>query len=157
MTGVMPRVGRIVVVMSALVVVALPLAGCSSSSGASSAKTVQVRLVEFQLTPNAADVKAGTLGFDVRNAGTTKHEMVVVRAGSADELPKRADGSVDEDKIAPTDKAGETGEFDASRTKSVSLDLRPGSYVMFCNIVQDTAAGPVSHFARGMHAQISVT
>ena len=143
-------------VVSVLIVAGSVLVGCGGGGG-SSAKSVQVRLVEFQLTPNAADTKSGKTEFDVRNMGTTQHEMVMVRADSIDQLPKKPDGSIDEDQIPEASKVGETGEFTANSTKHLTFNLKAGNYVLFCNIVQNTAAGPVSHFARGMHAQISVT
>jgi hypothetical protein len=145
----------VVPVLSALVLSASLLAGCGG--GGSSSQTIQVRETDYQLTPDTVDAKAGKFGFDVNNAGTVKHELVLVRADSIDQLPKRPGGSVDEDKISETSKIGETGEFSANTTKHLNVKLQAGTYIMFCNIIQNTSLGPVSHFARGMHAQLSVT
>jgi len=41
------------------------------------------------------------------NHGHETHELVIVRASDAASLPTKADGSVDEDRIQDTDKAGE--------------------------------------------------
>jgi hypothetical protein len=144
-------------VLSALILSASLLASCGGGGGGSSSKAVQVRLTEYQLTPDIADAKSGKFGIDVNNAGTLKHELVLVRADSLDQLPKRPDGSVDEDKIPETNKLGETGEFAPTTTKTINAKLPAGNYVMFCNIIQTTNVGAVSHFVRGMHAQISVT
>jgi hypothetical protein len=124
--------------------------GVGSASG-SSARTVGVRLREFSLKPDDNYVKPGRYTFKAHNTGITKHEMVVVRADSIDTLPRKPDGSVNEDQIPETQKAGETGEFAPHHTKKISLRVKPGTYVLFCNIVQNTTSGTVSHFARGMH------
>ena len=105
-------------------------------------------------------VKAGRVTIEADNVGSVTHEMVVVRAPSVDALPRvtvatkeRAIGDVDEEAIAAADKMGETGDVKPGKTVTKTFKLRPGHYVMFCNI--DDAAG--NHFARGMYDEFVVT
>ena len=84
-----------------------------------------------------------------------KHQMVLVRAASIDQLPRKPDGSIDEDKIPEADKVGESGELDPHSTKKVTFTMQAGTYIMFCNIAAP-AASPVSHFNKGMHTQFTL-
>jgi uncharacterized cupredoxin-like copper-binding protein len=123
-----------------------------------------VRLEEFKIIPLPSQYKAGTVTLAVKNVGTMTHEMVLLRAPSADALPKvtqaggdRAVGDVDEEAIAEADKMGETGDVKPGATVVKSFKLTPGHYVMICNIDDKQADGTViSHFQRGMSATITV-
>jgi uncharacterized cupredoxin-like copper-binding protein len=120
-----------------------------------------VKLDEFTLlTLPSAEAKAGTVRMKVTNKGAITHEMVLVRAPSASSLPKvttaggeRTVGAIDEEAIPEQNKMGETGDVKPGKVVTKTFKLRPGRYVMFCNI--DDAAG--NHFARGMYDEIVVT
>ena len=122
-----------------------------------------VALQEFTMSPKPAQAKAGPVQFTVHNNGSITHEFVLVRAASVAALPRvttatneRAVGDVDEDAIPEADKLGETGDIKAGKTAVKTFTLSPGTYVMFCNIDNTTAAGGVlNHFMRGMSATIT--
>lgn len=122
--------------------------------GGSSTKTLKLQLGEYSIDASNNTVKAGKVRLDVKNAGGVPHEVVVVRADNVDKLPKQADGGIDEDRIAESDKAGEVGDIAAGATKTHTFDLSAGTYVLFCNIVDDAN---VSHFAHGMSTVLKVT
>jgi uncharacterized cupredoxin-like copper-binding protein len=125
----------------------------AACGGGSSNKTLKVQLDEYSIKPSTDAVKAGKVRLDVQNIGDVVHEVVIVRAGAADKLPKKTDGSIDEDKIVESDKAGEVKEIGPGATKSNTFDLSPGAYVLFCNLVDD---GNVSHFSQGMSSVLKV-
>jgi uncharacterized cupredoxin-like copper-binding protein len=52
-------------------------------------------------------------------------------------------------KVNEATKAGETGDVEKGKTKSVTLKLKKGSYALVCNIAQ--------HYGLGMRAAFSVT
>jgi len=134
---------------AAIFLVAALLVGCSDGSDATG---VDVGLKEFAVTPDPVEVDAGETEFTADNIGTEVHEMVVVRARNAADLPTDADGAVDEDQIAEDAQVGELEDVRAGKTKSISFDLTAGDYVIFCNIVDEEADGTiVSHFKEGMH------
>jgi uncharacterized cupredoxin-like copper-binding protein len=83
----------------------------------------------------------------VSNIGPTTHEFVVVRTNLPDdELPIGADGlSVDEDRLDDVDEI--EGVEDGS-TEQVTVQLKPGRYVFFCNFE--------GHYLAGMHAAVRV-
>ena len=122
-----------------------------------------VALEEFKITAHPPVVKPGGVTFRVSNVGTITHELVLVRAPSADALPKvktageRAVGDVDEEAIPEADKAGEAGDVPAGKQVTKSFDLSPGTYVMFCNIDTKNPDGTITnHFQAGMHATVTV-
>jgi uncharacterized cupredoxin-like copper-binding protein len=93
------------------------------------------------LTPST--VPAGKVNFTVKNSGTIKHEMVVLKA-TPTELTVGADG-----KVSEKTSAGEVGEVEVGKTKSGSLTLEAGTYEVVCNIKD--------HYGLGMHATLTVT
>ena len=108
---------------------------------------VAVRLDEFVVEPDPASVDAGTVAFDVDNQGHEPHELVVVEAAGADDLPV-VDGVVDEEQLADGAFIGEIAPFPDGETCQGAFDLAAGDYVLFCNLAD--------HFARGMHTTFTV-
>jgi uncharacterized cupredoxin-like copper-binding protein len=83
----------------------------------------------------------------LKNRGPDDHEFFLVHAGRG-ELPMRRDGlTVDEDalqhRVAGSLEAGNPGSL-----RTLRVHLRPGRYVMFCNMS--------GHYLGGMHAQVVV-
>jgi plastocyanin len=146
--------------VAGLLALALVVAFAADANAAKNPK-ITVKLQEFTINPlPSAEAKAGKVQMKITNTGSLTHEMVLVRAASVTALPKvttaggeRKVGAVDEEAIAERDKMGETGDVKAGKTVTKTFKLRPGHYVMFCNI--DDAAG--NHFARGMYDEFVVT
>ncbi len=150
------RLGRFV--LATMVVGAV--AGGFTPSLAATAKPpkVKVQLVEYQVTPALQFVAKGKINFAVKNAGTEKHEFVVVRGADPAALPTKADGSVDEDPIPKRDQLGELENIKKGKTKSKTFKLSAGSYTLFCNVVDTEEDGTVvSHFAQGMSTTINAS
>jgi uncharacterized cupredoxin-like copper-binding protein len=138
---------------------AVVAAGASPSVAAPSKPPKQpLTLTEYQITPALQFIAKGKSNFVAKNAGTVKHEVVVVRGTDPSTLPTKPDGSVDEDQIPKRDKVGETGNVKVGKTKSKTLKLRAGSYILFCNILDTQPDGSqVSHFAKGMYTTINAS
>jgi plastocyanin len=137
----------------AVVFAAATAVSCGSSSGGST-HAMKVNLTEYSIKATPAHVKPGNVDIEARNTGGMKHELVVVRADGVASLPLAKDGTVDEDKIAETDKMGEMGDIPAGSTVSKTFDLPAGTYVMFCNI--DEGTPKILHFVKGMSTQFTV-
>jgi hypothetical protein len=119
---------------------------------------VKVQLIEFQVNPALQFVAKGKINFVVKNAGTEKHEFVIVRGADPAALPTKADGSVDENQIPKRDELGELENIKKGKTKSKTFKLSAGSYILFCNTVDVEEDGTVvSHFARGMYTTINAS
>ena len=92
------------------------------------------------------NVSAGKVTFDVLNASKdTIHEMIVSPIRGPDvSLPYVAnEGRVDED---ASGDLGEVSELDPGRAGSLTIELKPGYYALFCNVP--------GHFIAGMWTTI---
>jgi uncharacterized cupredoxin-like copper-binding protein len=93
-------------------------------------------------------VPAGNVSFAVTNVSKdTIHEMLVAPIKSADAtLPFIAsENRVNED---ASGDLGEVSELDPGKKGELTLDLKPGLYVLFCNVP--------GHFVAGMWTTIKV-
>jgi uncharacterized cupredoxin-like copper-binding protein len=91
-------------------------------------------------------VAAGPTTFTLTNTGVKKHEMVVLKTDAAiDSL------AVDptSNKVSEDTTVGEVGETDIGKSGTVTLDLKPGKYILVCNIEK--------HYAQGMRIAFTVT
>jgi uncharacterized cupredoxin-like copper-binding protein len=134
----MRRILRRARVACALLAVSAPIAGLSTghAPGAASASgrpsTVAVVERDFQITAPRV-VSAGSVDVVVTNQGPDMHELIVVRHGSGP-LPMDKDGlTVDEDVLKPV-TAGSLEPAEPGRPRTLRLHLRPGHYVLFCNM-----------------------
>jgi hypothetical protein len=144
-----------------IAVMPFALGACGSSSKSSSTSTAGAGentfgLSEFAIAPPTNELQSGKVTLTANNVGGEEHELVIVRAASIDSLPTKADGSVDEDHIAESDKFGEVEEVAAQSKKSNTFELTPGKYVAFCNIVDKATGSGRVHFSAGMRVAFSV-
>ena len=128
----------------------LVLAGgaCSGHATTTPAGAV-VRISEhdFQISARPWQVPAGTVRLVVSNLGPDTHELIVVRATDGP-LPMRSDGlTVSEEALKPVTVGSLDGGAPGS-VRDLVLHLRPGHYVVFCNMF--------GHYMGGMHADLVV-
>ncbi len=110
------------------------------------------------ITVAAATVKAGDVTFNVKNAGTIDHEMLVFKTDTAfDQLPIVDSGdppapvTSGADKVDEAPSVGETGDpnLKAGETRTFTLNgLTPGKYVLICNLAK--------HYGLGMRTALTV-
>lgn len=128
------------------VAVAFAVPTLSGAQTSRSPKTVKVFQRDFHIT-TPEQLPAGDVVIKVTNRGPDDHEFFVVRAGRS-ELPMRHDGlTVDEDAI----KNRVAGNLEAGRSgavRTLRVHLRPGRYVMFCNMS--------GHYLGGMDTDVVV-
>jgi uncharacterized cupredoxin-like copper-binding protein len=95
----------------------------------------------MSIRADSTSVKAGAIVFDVTNwSRSLTHEMAVVAVDGADApLPYDYNAMrVVEEQVT---MAGETGELAPSASKTLELTLKPGSYLLICNLPGHYAAG----------------
>ena len=90
-------------------------------------------------TPNSA--KAGEITFRAVNASKdTVHEMVLAPVADPEKpLPyNESEGKVDEDAAG---HLGEVAELEPGASGALTITLKPGTYILYCNIPGHYAAG----------------
>ncbi len=142
-------------VFAVLAAVAFVTGACSSGGP----QTVSVELNEWTIDADPASVDAGEVTFEVDNAGADPHELVVARTDlEPDALPTDDDGAVPEDEI---DLVDEVEELEGGDQGELTVDLEPGSYVLFCNLVEeeeeDGETVIEAHYSEGMHRAFEVS
>jgi uncharacterized cupredoxin-like copper-binding protein len=133
-------------------------AGASVAPGASVAAggtTVNVTVQEWSVLPDADTAPAGGVTFSVTNEGPDDvHEFVIIKTdlGPAD-LPTDATGAVDEAGEG-MEVIDEIEDIAVGDTAEVSVTLEAGSYVLLCNIYDETELE--SHYDMGMYTAFTV-
>lgn len=114
------------------------------------AGVVAVSLSEMDLLVSSDSAAAGEVTFQVRNAGELPHELVVIRTDKdAADLPIEGVKVVERrlEIVARTD------HIQAAQEASLTVDLEPGHYVLFCNL---SGHYEQSQFGPGMKANFDV-
>lgn len=110
---------------------------------ATSVATVSVVLDEWKLVPARTLVRAGRVTFVVRNDGSMTHELVVLRNDRrAGKLP------LGNGRALETGRRGRIARIASGTTKRLTLNLRPGRYVLLCNLL--------GHYQAGQYAALRV-
>lgn len=124
----------------------IALTACGGAAGASGG-TVNATLTDTKITLDRTNIPAGNVTFVVKNTGTVTHELVVVKTDlAADKIPVDPE---DPAKVSEDGSQGESGDLDKGDSKTFTLALTPGKYVLLCN--------QVGHYAMGMRIPFTVT
>jgi uncharacterized cupredoxin-like copper-binding protein len=99
-------------------------------------------LKEYSIAPRPSEVAAGRVAFNVHNAGSIKHEFVVLRTN------KKASDLLKGNEADETGNVGEIGDLQPGQTKTLSLNLKAGHYALICNLP--------GHYKLGQHADLTV-
>lgn len=95
------------------------------------------------------EVPAGMVTFDVKNISKEViHEMLVAPIKSTSDVLPYIDNEDRIDEAAAGD-LGEVSELDPGGSGALTLDLKPGLYLLFCNVPE--------HFRAGMWTTVTVT
>jgi hypothetical protein len=150
------------------ILLAIVIGATAACGGMGSGRTVavrpgQFRLDEWSITADAPVLHAGRRTVTATNLGHHTHELVIVEAADVASLPTKSDGSVDESRLDRV-KVGEIADVPPGASRRRTIDLRPGHYVAFCNIVASMGMGNGMmggmehvHFAAGMYTEFTVT
>jgi uncharacterized cupredoxin-like copper-binding protein len=146
----LPRVAgglRILVVVSVILAVVL-VSGCGGSgkSAKTSPPLLRVSESDFHITAPST-LKAGEYMFRVHNKGPTDHEFIIAptRTGS---LPLRPDGLTVDEEAFERLEPGLLEPGAPGAVRELTVVLKPGRYVFFCNME--------GHYMAGMHTELVV-
>jgi uncharacterized cupredoxin-like copper-binding protein len=99
------------------------------------------------LTPSATTVAAGQVSFAVSNTGPSPHEFVIVKGDPTGTTGDEA-GRVSEDGHVGGPEGPEIGNINSGHSKTMLIDLPPGTYTAMCNLP--------GHYMAGMHFTLVV-
>jgi uncharacterized cupredoxin-like copper-binding protein len=119
-------------------------AAAAPAKPASASGAVSVTLSEWKVTPTTTTVAHGPVTFDVRNAGAQPHEMVVLKTTKE----AAALGKAGTARLPETGHVGEVGELKAGAGGKTTIHLKPGHYVLICNLP--------GHWTAGMRSDLTV-
>jgi len=99
------------------------------------------------VTLSTDHIKPGKVVFNVKNISTDEdHELLLALADSPDALQVDESGArIDEDKLK---NLKELGDVHPGKSRSTTLTLKAGKYMLFCN--------EAGHFKAGMYAAFTV-
>lgn len=125
------------------------LAGCTASSSAATGTRVEVTMRDFSLKLSKQTVPAGAVVFHVTNQGPTSHEINVDLSRYGDgEFPLESDGLTANEDANGLHRVDSIEQVDLHHTADLSVDLKPGHYVLWCNLE--------GHYLGGMHVSLDV-
>jgi uncharacterized cupredoxin-like copper-binding protein len=125
--------------------------GCSADRHSDAAtEVVPFDLVNFQIV-GPAHVRAGLVRFVLTGVGPTMHEFNVARTDEAPAaLPLAPDGTVDDQvEHRGFEHLAEREGVDIGDHASLTVQLAPGRYVLYCNMY--------GHYEAGMRAELVVS
>ena len=133
--------------LATAVVSVLLLAACGTAGGTGASttnpngRTVNATLTDSKIVLDQITVPSGKITFNVKNAGTMVHEVVVLKTDvAADKIAPDPD---EPGKMSEEGSQGESGDLNPTEAKTFTLDLQPGNYVLICN--------QPAHYLLGMH------
>jgi len=128
-----------------------PPAATSTPPEMESGAHVTATIEDMAIDLSTHTVAAGKVTFEITNNGPSLHEFVVLKTDIAPgELPENPDepGQVMEEGqgIVPM---GENGNIPAGTSANLTLNLKPGTYQVICNLP--------GHYVAGMYTDLAVT
>ncbi|MQF64780.1 hypothetical protein FIM04_01475 [SAR202 cluster bacterium AC-409-J13_OGT_754m] len=148
---------RNILILSVLMCLAIVSSSCGGddSSSANNESTARVKLEEYSLSfldrgSSNSPAKAGTIAFQVENKGLLNHDFIVVKTNlTADSLEVNSfEAKVNEQTVGEILGRIPQENLGPSSTYSLSLNMSPGKYVIFCNVA--------AHYQSGMYGQFYV-
>ena len=104
--------------------------------------TLDVSMTEFKFAPANPELARGPIEITATNKGKTPHELVLLRTDANPATPKGRKGCLGEGSV------GEVPEVAPGESGVQTFDLKPGKYVMVCNIP--------GHYDAGMYGSLTV-
>jgi uncharacterized cupredoxin-like copper-binding protein len=115
-------------------------ATATSKPAAGPAHVVTSQLGDYWVRPNVTSVPAGNVTFKATNVGKVEHELMVER------MPIKMDGPGQPNEEAAQ---GMIEDMEPGESGQMTLNLKPGMYMLFCNVP--------GHYALGQHTMLKVT
>jgi len=124
-------------------------------------EAVEVDIREWNLTLSKEKVRAGAVGFAVKNRGKETHELAIIKLNNSmvatGRLPVDKHGAIDEGTMNFGKLVGEMEDLKSGDKKKQLFNLEPGRYAVICNMLEKEPDGSMeAHYSMGMHALLEV-
>ena len=125
-------------------------------------EAVEIDISEWNLTLSKEKVRAGHVGFAVKNKGKETHELAIIKLNNdaivhTGKLPVNQHGAIDEDAMTFGQIVGEMEDIKSGDSPKQLFKLEPGRYAVICNMLEKEPDGSLeAHYAMGMHALLEV-
>lgn len=106
---------------------------------------VRADMKEYLIGLTAPEVRSGTVTLIARNAGSTAHDIQVLRT---DIPPDKLQIDPQTQKAKEDGKIGGLDQIAPGKSQNLRLELPPGSYVVICNVP--------THYQLGMRTTLHV-
>ena len=127
----------------------LSLTACGGGSPSVPAgRVIGVGERDFHIAVDTGAVAAGDYVLRIHNAGPDQHELIVVPDYGGG-LPLRGDGFTTNEEAIQSSEPGAVDPQHPGATTYLRVHLKPGRYVLFCNMA--------GHFMAGMHTDLVVS
>lgn len=127
----------------------------SAQTSAFAQTTVNIMLQEWRMMSDKARIPAGEVKFSIQNRGQETHEVVLLKTNLAyDAIPHHSSGGIDENKSG--DLIDEIEDITSKSGKSMTVNLKPGNYVLLCNMVEMENGEKEEHYKMGMRLPLIV-
>jgi len=132
--------------LRALLVISLLsfVVGCGDAAPAGSATAVVATLTDDSISLDSATVPSGGVSFEITNEGEAVHEFEIF-TGRAEDLTVENNVAV----TGSLDLIDEAEDIVPGVTLTLDVTLRPGQYVIICNLP--------GHVTNGMVAELTVS
>jgi uncharacterized cupredoxin-like copper-binding protein len=113
---------------------------------------VNVTLDEYHVRLSGLSAPTGKVTFDVHNGGSGKHEFVILRSDlSVSSLPDAdgADAGKVQEEAPGIVHVSEIGGLGPGESKSLTVDLKSGTYLLLCNFPNHVHSGMAARFEVG--------
>lgn len=123
------------------------VAACAAPVPEADVSKGQIRadMKEYTIALTSAEVRAGSVTFIARNAGTTAHDLIVIKSDIA---PDKLAVDTQTQKAKENGRVGGVEEVAPGKNLNLRLDLPPGTYVVICNVP--------THYQLGMRTTLVV-
>lgn len=130
--------------LSGLFLLALLVLGACGGGGEQTGQAdVIVDMREYSVKSSKVTIAAGTVTILVRNVGSAAHDFMIIKSDlPSDKLPQEGGKAKEDGKVYGI------GELNPGGRKTEGVELKPGKYILICNVV--------GHYGLGMHTSVTV-
>ena len=141
---------RAVLSVPALALLAIvSAAGCSSHASAAAGPRIDVTMSDFAIKVSRHSVPAGPVVLHVTNDGPSTHEINVdLTRYAGGKIPLEEDGLTAAEDAPGLHRVNSIEQVNLHNTDDLTVDLKPGRYVLWCNLE--------GHYLGGMHETFDV-